>query len=504
MTTNGFDADGTSRTENEGEFERGATRFSATLAATVAVAAALALGVAAGDALGVVATLAGAVAVALGVRALTIETNDRRAAGSVGVVLGTVAFAAAALFGRYLAFVVGLAATAAIVNAVVDFDDDLAWPVARATWRSATVLGVASVLAVCLHADVFVGTARVTADGLVAVATAHDLARLIALQVEVLAVAELLYWAVPVLDRWLPADRDVRASILGYVDFRLEDVPRTYWAFLGGQLLFALTGGGPRWFAGLLASMSAFGDAVALLLRSGVLHLPLAAVAGFLLVVLVGRAIQLTFVSWAGTNPPRSLAFAAGGLVTVAATALLAASPLGDAFVAAAAETVWKEEIALFGVVGTLLGSVALTLLAAAALREFGFAFVEPFVTTDTAGGFALSAGLLLAGSIAAAELGAAPLAVFAGVAGALVVHDLGSNASELGTQVGRFAETRTGEVAHAVGGLLVAGVGVALAAASAYVLGPITTSVPAWRARLALALVLLAVLSFVALIRET
>lgn len=485
-------------------FERGATRFSSTVAALVAVLVGLGLGIATDATAEVLGILAGAVLVALGVRALQRESNDRRAAGSLGVVVGTVAFAVAALFGQAVAVLVGLAVAAVVVNATVNLDEAVARPLRQTTWRSATVLAVGAVLAIGLHANVFTTSTGLLTTGIVEIVTTHDLARLVALQVEILAVGELLFWTVPILNRWLPADSDVRATMLDRVDFRVENVSRIYWAFLGGQFVLAMTTWGPRWFAGFLGVLGPLGDAIQWLLHSGVLHLPVAAVLLALIAVLVGRVIQWLFVGWAGSSPPRTLAHSTGGVAVVALTAVLAlpifAGPVTDTL----SQAGWGNTVAALGTSGTLLGVVAATLFAVAILRTLVFRVVGPWVATDAAGGFAVGAALLFVAALVAAEVGAAPLAVFAAVAGALVVHDLGGNAAELGSQVGRVAETRTGEVAHTVGGLAVAAVGVVLAAASAYVLGPISTAaVPAWRARLALALVLVAVVAFVALIKE-
>lgn len=481
--------------------ERQATAFSGTVAVLVAALAGLALGADGGAAAAVVGSLVGAVAVALGVRALQAEANARKAVGSVGVVAGTLAFAGvAALGGGVVPLFVGIAVAAAAINATVSLDSDVDRPVGHAVWRSATVLAVGTVVATGAYVGAFGAIAGGAFAGLSAVVAVHDLARLVALQVGLLAVVELLHWAVPILDQWLPEERDLRAAVFERFDYRIEDVPRAYWAFFGLQVVLALTSWGPRWFDAFLGSLSLFGDAIALLLRSGVLHGPLAAILAILAAILVGRAAQLVVVAWAGTDPPGALSHAAGGIAIFVAAALLAASPLAGALAAVAGSDVAD----LFGAVGAtaaLTGTVAAALFGVAVARAVLGNAVRPWVATDAANGFAVASAALVVAALVASHDGASALAVFAAIGAALVVLDLGTNAVELGTQVGRLAETRAGEATHAVGSLLVAAGGVALATLTAFVMGSASFSVPTWRARLAVALALVAVLCFAVLL---
>ncbi|WP_137286032.1 DUF7519 family protein [Halorussus salinisoli] len=482
--------------------ERRATRFSGTVAVLVALLAGLALGVADGSLGPVLGSLFGAVLAALGVRAAQSATNARRAVGSVGVVAGVAAFAGVALLGgQAVALLVGAAVAAAAIDATVSFDARVERPAVRAVWRSATVLAVGSVLAAGISAGVFVALFQFVGSGLVDVASANALARLITLQVEILLLAELVHWAVPILDRWLPEDRDLRAATLDRFDVRVEDLPRAYWLVLGLQVVLALTSWGPRWFAGFLELLSVLGDVIELVLLSGVLHVPLAVLVAGLVGVLLARVLQSLFVAWAGSDPPRSVAHATGGLVTIAVATLLAAAFPGIAD--ALGGTSGLDVAATVGSVGltaTVSGAMAATLFAVAAARRALAVAVAPWAATNSASGFAVAGGALVVASLVVALDGGSALAVFAGVAAALVVHDLGTNAVELGAQVGPEAETRAGEAAHAVGTLVVGAGGVALAGLTAFVMGSVESSPPAWRARLAVALLLVAVVCFAVL----
>jgi hypothetical protein len=496
----GSDAEtGTDATGVEAAPERRATAFSGTVAVLVATLAGLALGVANGTTWSVAGSIGGGAVAALGARAVQSEANARRAVGSVGLIAGVTVFALlAALGGGAVALLVGAGVATAATNALVSFDEQVERPSFRAVWRSATVLSVGAVLAVCLYADVFAKTFGVVGGNLLTAAESSALALLVVLQLELLAVAEVVHWAVPVLDDWLPENRDLRGAALDRFDRRLWEVPRAYWAVLGLQTLLALSTWGPAWFRGFLDSLSVLGDALELLLFSGVLHLPLTALLGGSVCVLLARVLQLLFVEWAGSDPPRSVADAAGGIVALGVAALLALAPAG--VLGGVAGPGLADTVAAVGFTATLAGGIAITLFAVAFAQGGLTVAVAPWVGTDSASGFALAGGSLMAAALVVADGGGSALAVFAGVAAALAVHDIGSNAVELGTQMGGDAETRAGEAAHAVGGLLVGTGGVALATLTAFAMGSLSFSPPAWRARLALALLLVAVLCFAVL----
>jgi hypothetical protein len=480
--------------------ERQATAFGGTVAVLIAAVAGLAVGAAHGVPGATAASLVGALAVSLGVRALQAEANARRAVGSVGLVAGTLAFAVVAEFGGVVPLLVGVAIVAAATNALVSLDEDVELPVGSAVWRSATVLAVGAIVALGASTGVFAAIGTLTLGGLAAAATTSTLALLVVLQVQLFVVLELLHWAVPILDRWLPQDRDLRAATIGRFDYRVNDPPRAYWAFFVLQLALALTGWGPRWFEAFLGSLSVLGEAIRLLFRSGVLHVPLGLVLAGLVAVLLGRGLQRVVLAWAGADPPRALASAAGGLVLLAGSAVVALPPLAS-LLEDVAGSPWADLFASIGPTATLSGAIAGALFAVITVASTVGHSVRPWVATDAATGFAVGAASLVVAALVASHEGASALPVFVGVAGALVVLDLGTNAVELGRQIGRLAETRRGEATHAVGGLLVGAAGVALALLTAFAMRSASFSVPAWRARLAVALLLAAVLCFVVIL---
>lgn len=479
-----------------------ATPFSGSIAVGVTLAVGVALAIADGSPGPVVAAIAGALVAALGVRAAQSGENARRAVGSVGIVAGSTALAGVVLFGSGpVPLLVGAAMATATLNATVSFGEAVERPALQSVWRSATVLSVGSVLAFGISAGVFATLVRLGSRAVADIAAPNAISLLVTLQVEVLLIAELLQLAVPVLDRWLPEDRDLRAETLGRFDFRVEDAPKQYWVVFGLQVLLALVSWGPRWVAAFLDALSVFGSAVELLLFSGVLHLPLAAIIFVLVGVLVARVAQILFVAWAGSDPPQAIAHAAGGVVTLGVATLLAVAFSGNtgAFAGTAGQE-WATLVQEVGVTATVGGLVAATLFAVAFGQRVLVKAVTPWVGTDSASGFAVTAGSLVIASLVVAYGGGSAVVAFIGVAGALVVHDLGTNAVELGAQVGTAVETRDGEAAHAVGSLVVGALGVTIAWLTAFVMGSMSISLPAWRARLAVALLLVSVLCFAVL----
>ncbi|WP_276302138.1 DUF7519 family protein [Halorussus lipolyticus] len=480
--------------------ERGATSFGGTVALVVTALVGIALGVAEGALWPTLGGLAGAVISALGVRAMQSEANARRAVGSVGVVVGASIFAGVAVVGgEAVALLVGISAAGAGINAIVSFDARVEQPAVEAVWRSATLLTVGAVVAVAVHLGMVGAMGRLAGAGVSGLLSASALALLVVLQVEIFVLAELMRLAVPILDRWLPENRDVRGATLARFDFRFEDAPRAYWAAFAAQVALALSSWGPRWFAVFLDLLSVLGRTVELLLTTGVLHVPLSVGILGLLGVLLARGLQALFVSWAGSDPPRAVALSAGGLVTLGVALVLGVWAGSETVVSSAGSGV-ANTVGNVGLAGVVAGAVATALFTVAAVRRALATVVAPWVATESATGFAIAGVALFVASLVVAEAGGSALAALAGVAGALVVHDLGTNAVGLGVQIGREAETRTGESAHAVGSLLVGAGGVALAGATAFVMGRVEFSVPAWRARLAVALLLVAVLCFAVL----
>ncbi len=96
-----------------------------------------------------------------------------------------------------------------------------------------------------------------------------------------------------------------------------------------------------------------------------------------------------------------------------------------------------------------------------------------------------------------AAVVATGPPVVFAGVAAAFVVWDVGATAADLGRTVGPDAPTQRGEFVHAAASVLVGAAAVGLTWVALFAVGPLTAAVPRWRATLSLALALSALVAF-------
>jgi hypothetical protein len=354
--------------------------------------------------------------------------------------------------------------------------------------RSLAVLAVGTILAASIHATVFRTFGGVGSAILVGTVTSSTLAMLISLQIGCLVAVELLYWVVPILDDWLPATANLRHRILEPFGFRLETVPTAYWVFLAMQVIVAFSEWGPRWFDGLLTVLSVLGNVVRLVVGSGVLQAIVGAVILFELVVLAARGAQHVLIAWVGDEPPHTLAFATGGIAAVVLASIVATvsaliPTLGAKFASVESwglvEQLGPATVITGGVTGVLL---LLVLVQVAAVLT-----VRPWVALDSASGFAFGGAALFLGALVAAGLGASPVVVFCAVGAALVVRDVGDHAAEVGLQIGRTAETRRGEIAHATGGLSF--------------VGPVSLPTSSWRAYLALSLLLVAVVSFTVLL---
>lgn len=478
----------------------GSTRFGGALASVVAVCAVLLLGVGTGNLVSVAAGVVGSVCIALGANGMQSKQNERRAAGSLAIVGGAIALTATTGLGTppLFSLLLGLGMTAVLLNARVDLSSSVGYPVYLMLRRSTAVLVVGTALAVCIHGGLFRTLGGLGGLVIVNAATSSTLAMIIALQIGCLAAVELLHWVVPILDDWLPAKARLRQRILEPFGFRLETVPVAYWAFLAIQIIVVYSGWGPRWFARLLASLSVLGDVIRLVFGSGVLQAVVAAIILFELVLLAARGAQHVIIAWMGDEPPQTLAFAAGGIGGVALAGLVGAV---STFVPSVGSTLATIEpwgmVEQLGPATVIAGSVAGVLILLVLVQVFAVLAVRPWVALDSASGFAFGGAALFIGALAAAELGAPPAIVFCAVGAALVVRDVGDHAAEVGLQIGRAAETRRGEVAHATGGLLVAVLGVGLAVGTLSFVGPVSLPTSSWRGYLALVLLLVAVVSF-------
>ncbi|MFC7097727.1 DUF7519 family protein [Halobaculum marinum] len=315
------------------------------------------------------------------------------------------------------------------------------------------------------------------------------LVALVALQVVGLAAALLLGPATRTLRRLLGPDRYRPPPVAEAAALRVRDVPRWYWVALLVQVVVVPGLGDPLGW--LLYRVPVVGPASRLLLDGGLLAgLGLLVALGLACVVAAGR-LQSLVVDVAGEDPGGALGAAAPAALGVGVLVVSA----GAAAVGAVGPTV--------PVVGAPVAYSSWLLVVAAPVSVFALVRVTSLLTGDPAfagivpehgAGFALASGAVVAGAVAAGVGGAAPPAVFAGVALALVTWGAGEHAAGLGAHLGRDAATEPVEYARTVGLVAVGLVAVLVLSAVAY-LGPPIAVAPE-RAAVALLLLLVALLA--------
>ncbi|WP_267643661.1 DUF7519 family protein [Haloarchaeobius amylolyticus] len=490
------------------QFDDGPARLSSRLAVGIAVIAALVLGVLAGQGLEAVLGLFGAGAIAHGARRLDADQSRDRAEGSVAFVAGVVAIVVA-LSTFKQSFAVAVVMTCSLVavafvalEALVGIDDETIQTMGGTLSRSILVLIVAAIVAAAVHAKFFSTLAVLFVAALGSLVTAHPLVSFVALQLEALAVGLLLARSVAVLDEWLPDQRyDPRSTGLEQFGVSAHEVPRGVWAILGIELLAAAMPAGRALFDTALAMTYSFGSFVEAVLLSWVPH----AVFGLAILLLSGivlaRTAQNLFVSWVGRQPPKSLAYSAGGVIASIGIGLVTAIPPVVRLVAGGfgEQSSFTLAFETYGMGATFLGIVAgalIVMLVVIPVVMFVLSF--EYLPADSTG-FALGAGLLLVATVASALSNALPIAVFVGMTGALLTWDLGLNATLVGHEVGQVAETRRGEVVHAAGAIGVGLLAIVVSVLAVQFLVPGTASIdlPRWRAVGALTLLLVSLVAF-------
>jgi hypothetical protein len=498
------------------EFDDEPARFSSRLALAVATVAALLLGLGTGPGLlgqapEMLLGLLGAGALVRGATGVTKDGSRQRAVGSVWFVFGVlgVGGAIAAYKPSLAAAVVTTFGTLSLVllglSITVGIDEGLVRSLGGALSRSLVVVVGGTALLAGVHVALFRSAAVLTVVGYGALVGAGPLVSFVMLQVEVLVLAVLVERALAVVDTWLPRRRfDRRETALRQLGVRVGDVPKGVYVLLALQFVLVLTGTGRSLFARLLAQTGPFGTVVAGLLQWWVPHALLGT--GILLFgsVTVARLCQLVVVRWIGREPPKTLGYAAGGVVVSVLVGVLTALPPVTWLVERTVADGSALDIA-FATYG--MGTTFLALVVGALCTVLVSLPVFMFVVWDeatTAGddGSTAGAGLLLLSGIAAGFGGAPAPVVFVGVAASLATWDLSVNATLVGHEVGAAAETRRGEVIHAAGVLAVGAVAVLVTLLGVEFIGAaaLVVDVPRWRAVGALALLLLSLVCFAAL----
>jgi hypothetical protein len=507
--TPGVPAEGTESTGDApdgSELPNAPTHVSGRLAVAVAVVAGLLLGWAVGAPLAATGTALGGLL--LGVTAASVETGGNAArlrGGLFGLAgAGLLAGGAVAAGGSASPVVaaVGVAVATSAVDAAVGFDTGATGSLTRSFWWAGLALLGGVLLLGGVTTGAFLAVVRYSASALAWLLAVNELTALLLAQVFALAFGVTTARALPVIERYAPASVARGTGPLAAVALDVWSVPRGYWTALALQAVLAVSA--PGAFAWVLSVVPVVGDAVRVLLRSGVLHVPL--VVGTLAVgavALAGPAVG-SVRSVAGPDPSEPVSLAGAGLlVTLFVGVPLAVPPVASVVTTRLPPGQLHRTAELFGPAVVALGG--LTLAVAGVLLALGgvlFASAAPGVS-DRARGFTLAATTLFVTALGVGTLGATPAVVVLGVAAAMLVWDFGDHATGLGRSVGRDGETRDAELVHLTGSTLVAGAGVAVALIAVYVLGPVRgfSAVGEWRATLALTLTLVSLLALVRLL---
>lgn len=469
------------------------------------VAIVLAAGV--GDLVPVAGCALGAGVLATGASNLNDGTIETRGPGSVAVAIGViVAIGSIVVAPPSAPIVVGLLGLGLFV---VDLEatTGLTWEdtadLDRTIRRSLVVLGPSFVFTVAYHNLSLLGSVTPAIRTWATPVTGSLFSSFVALQAELLVAGICFDAALSRVNAWLAAEEWEPGSSIERLRIRIEDVPRVVWIGLVLEL-------GATQFPrvvdavdAIVTNLSPVGDGIEFVL-SAWSHYLLGAVIAVFLAIVVAEHLRRRFVAWLGANPPTAVATATGGLVSVVLCLAVAWHPRSRATIA---ENVSSGTLAAVGTGSVLLGVVLLGM--AGLWLALAMLLVEQMEwSPSSTGGFALASTVTFVAAVLAGLGDATPVAVFVGVAGAVVVWDCGEYATALASVVPDGADTHRSEFVHVVGTLVVGVVAVGLATLVGYVLVPLasiarTSHAGDWRPLLAMVLALVALGAFVLSLEE-
>ncbi|USZ72859.1 hypothetical protein [Natronosalvus halobius] len=449
------------------------------LAATIA--AVTTVGVCWGAGYGLEGALAGlgALGLALGAVLAASDRLARRALGSVLIttglltVLGGWSLAVHEGGVGLLLVVANTVAVLAIGVAGIDGDssrESAAWSVRDSTLSSLPVTVGIFALATGVVGRVLSGT-RLTLEAMT-IGTYASFLSVLALS----AVATVLIaCAGSALERLLP-DRTSTLTVRSIVE-RVRNIPTGgYYVLVIGIVVLLAPGTGDA-FESTLRAMGTVGSLVRFVLESGALHLALLGASLGAGVICLSWMVASPARAWFGPVPLRTVAFATGGLVVPPVAFALASLPFVEV----------DPIVAVWVPFGVLLTAVLLELLVMTSdLRDWRGWLRR------------LGCGSMLVVTFVGSRLGLAPLGVFLAVASAIAVWDLTERSHALRAQLGPSVDSRQTELVHAMGTVVVGGVGVSLAALAMYGIGAVTPPGQRWHALAPVTLALLAVFALV------
>lgn len=475
----------------------------ATVSIVVAAAVGLALGVGTGQTLASALGIPGALLVGIGAWGLEESVTIRQAGGSVATVAGAVLIAASlgvGFIGPETLLLVSaiLGVVLVTIDGTVGIDRDRDRTLSECI-RSNVLLFLiagASLVMTVLFVTYVVPLLVVL---WVAVASHSTLLSLAIVQLLLVFVSLLLRHVVVELERWVPRSGDDGAVVgsLGSMSLTTSAIPNTYFALLGVQLV----GGLVPWSSGLFEQF--FGSMLGPLLGPPVLQHTLALVTLGLVGLIVAGKCQRILVAGLGDDPSTTLGVTAGGIVAVVLAVVVEVTlrvfPTGIEFsqpVAGLARVIGLSPIVLL--------SLTVVLVAVAAVINLALVLADHRELVPARGsGFATGSALLGLTAIVGAALDMSAIAVFLGVAGAILTWDLGTHALSIGRHLGRPSTTDRAEFVHVSASVLVLGGSVVLVTAVHSVVVPSLSvagsRVMASRAVLGLALLAVAVCAFLA-----
>lgn len=475
------------------------TRLGSRAAVVVATVVALVVGVTAGYPLQTLLGVLGGLAFAAAGRSVAGDGLRERVRGSSLLVVASVfvvfalSFEKASLADAVVVAAVPLAVGSTALGAFTD-TGEAGPPIFSALGRSFVATLFGTLLSAALYADVFVGVVVVSWSGFAAGLEATPLFGFLALQCEFLLVGLLASKAGRAAAAFDPG-RDPE----GVDGLAVRDVPRAVWALLGVQVLALAFPGGPGLFEFLLDLAGPAGWVAGIVLSSGYVHGVLLFVAAVLATLPAAAFVRARALDVVGSRPPRTLAYATGGVGFAAVVVLLTSIPGVTWLVKRALDGQPRATtmVEAYGVGPSALAAVTgILFVMALFLVLYGTAVSLPFVPAESSG-FVVGAAGLFAAATGGAYAGAPAPAVFLAMAAAIAVWDLGDYSTTLGAELGRAASTRPVEAVHGLGTLLVGALAVVVAALATHFFVPAMTGVPESRALAALGLLTVAMLAF-------
>jgi hypothetical protein len=483
----------------EYSFDGSRTVLGSRAAVVVAVFASFVLGVTAGYLVQTLLGIAGGVVFGVAARDLAADELRARIRGSSLLLVASVLVVAAlglrkaGVMDAVVVAMVPLAVGTTTLGALVDPVEG-GGAVFAALGRTFLATVVGTLLAAALYADVFLGTVTFAWDALNDGLAGSSFFGFVVLQVELLVVGILATKAGAAA-----ADLEPGRSADDLDTVGLFDVPRVVWALLIVQVLVLTFPGGAALFEYVLGLAGVVGFYVGVVLSSIYLHgalVVLACVLAVLPFVVLARSMAVSFV---GSRPPRSLAFATGGVGFSAVVILLTSVPGVSELVTyvAGSDSVAGAFFSAYGVGPSVLAMVTGVLVVIGfCLFMYATVLSLSFVPSE-ASAFAFGGVALFVGACAGAFADVPAPAVFIAMAGALLTWDFGEFSTRLGAELGRFATTKPVEAVHGVGSLAVGVLAVVMAALATHFFVPVMTEVSKARALTGLGLSTIAILAF-------